>query len=178
MAAAVTLQCSHVRTVATLQFPVLLHVLPAGVDAVGAGGQGDPFDFRCPQGAYIHRYRGYVGPARFNWIYGLGPLGCSDGSNSSVLWGSTSSRGKNGVPFDQGIFRAEFQGLDVAFDNSKAISKLNFTSCSGGVVGENAFSSFPRSASLRCPSDMQVVGVHGVADAKSYGLINVGLYCI
>jgi hypothetical protein len=47
------------------------------------------------------------------------------------------------------------------------------------VVGANAFSSLPKTASLRCPIvDMQVVGVFGAFDAKSYGLLKVGLYCI
>jgi hypothetical protein len=93
--------------------------ISAGVDAVGAQAQGDPFDFRCPQGSYIHRYRGYVGPARYNWIYGLGPVECSDGSNSSVLWGTTTSRGMEGVSFDQGMFKADCQGFDVSFDIPK-----------------------------------------------------------
>jgi hypothetical protein len=103
---------------------------------------------------------------------------CSDGSNSSVLWGTTTSRGNQGVAFDQGLFRADCEGFDVSFDNSKAITKLNFTSCDGGVVGANAFPSLPRTASLRCPDEMQVVGLFGTVEAKSYGLLKVGLYCM
>jgi hypothetical protein len=100
-------------------------------------------------------------------------VGCSDGSNSSVLWG-ISTLGKDETPFEfvEGAFGSSCRGFDVAFGPG-IIYTLNFTSCGGGVEG-GYFPTTP-SASLRCPSGMQVVGLHGVINTW---LIKVGLYCM
>jgi hypothetical protein len=95
-----------------------------------------------------------------------------------VLWGSTVSQGNQGIPFVQGTFGAGCGGFDVSYEVPIAVFKLKFTNCGGGVVGGNVLSSYPRTASLRCHSEMQVVGVFGVYEPQSYGLPKVGLYCM
>jgi hypothetical protein len=168
------------KTANILPAPCDLHRVPAGIDAVGGRDVGNKsFDFNCPQGSHIIRYRGYVGPPPVDWIYGLGPVECSDGSNSSALWGNTTSKnGNQGVPFDQGPFGAGCRGLDVVYDEA-SINRLNFSNCGGGLVGgATMFVNVPQNSSLRCPTGMQVVGVYGAFEPEIMGLVKLGLYCI
>lgn len=139
---------------------------------------GTPFDFKCPPGAYITRFSGYVGAGEKNWIKGLGPVECSDGSKTTDLWGTR----EEADPFIQpgaGAFASGCPGFDVT-SGTISINKLSFTACGagGGVVG-----GFTRdtstSTSLRCPDGMKVVGVFGSYSASTVaGLLQIGLYCV
>jgi hypothetical protein len=168
---------------------VLHHASSAGVDAVGPEEPGEPFDFRCPEGSIITQYHGYVGPlaAGNNYIVGLGPVECSDGSSSSSLWGKKGSGAGPGTPFNEGPFGKGCHGFDVAFDDSAGgptLDTLDFTKCGGNVQGGYKPPSGIQRASLRCPSGMPVVGVFGMFGSTNVTPggweypFRIGLYCM
>jgi hypothetical protein len=113
---------------------------------VGGSGNSDPqknllYEHICPPGFYINRYYGVVGPTGKPWIYALGPVQCSDGSNSTGLWGATYHNA-SGVVTQGNAFAVPTSGtlaavcgfVDVLFD-SLAVNILDFTACGGGLVG-------------------------------------------
>jgi hypothetical protein len=102
---------------------------------------------------------------------------CSDGSNSWALWGATTIRANQGDPFTEGTFGTGCRGFGVAYEPQTSINKLDFTDCGGGEVG-GYITTESKSASLRCPTGMQVVGLFGAYETVSYGLLKVGLYCM
>lgn len=156
---------------------------------MGGSGNSDPhknllYEHICPPGFYINRYYGVVGPPGKPWIYALGPVQCSDGSNSTGLWGATYHNA-SGVVTQGNAFAVPASGtlaavcvfIDVIFDGL-AVNILDFWACGGGLVGGENSEGLLKSATLLCPEGMQVVGVHGKYDTSGdTGLATFGLYC-
>jgi hypothetical protein len=144
----------------------------AGLNAVG-GSSGTPFAFKCPTlGSFINKFSGQT------WsdsVQALGPIQCSDGSQSTDLWGYADENTEGFSAPTADTFATGCSSLDICTRDFGSgyifVTKLDFTACGGNVVG--AVGTLTTQA---CPSGMRIVGVHGRSSAN-LGVQALGLYC-
>lgn len=153
--------------------PCLYHVCARAeftLPTQGSACAGTPFDFQCPTG-FVTKMTLNKGP----WLIGVGDFECSDGYNTTDMYGPRESIDESELATDTSP--KGYTAMHFVFDQWTVLS-FALVTASGGVTRYPSPYTEGTPASLACPPGTLISGVVGTSgDCGWPGVVRLGLSC-